>query len=118
MIWKTVARIKVPDGRVVSLTLSKPPRDKYTFFTIALGPRRQLKCTCGYTYAMRPSETELPEDVDTCRHIKALYGNGSYVVPARRTTFNRDQRILVGDVYLTPLGEELFHHRWAVNALK
>lgn len=118
MIWKLVARIKVPNGRVTSLTSNKPTREKFEFFTIALGPRRQLRCTCGRIWTMKPTEYELPANVDMCNHIKALYGGGDAANPLAELLRDVAPRIPIGRVYLTPLGEELFHHRWAANALK
>ena len=120
MIWKPVARVKVTDGAVINLTQpSKPTRDKFKLYTIALGPRRQLRCDCGHTWTLLPNELEIAAaDAATCSHIKALYGNGYMLNPLGDLLRAVAPRIPAGIVYLTPLGESLFHWRWAANALK
>lgn len=83
------------------------------FYEIALGPRRQLRCTCGHTWTMKPTEYELPEPssttINACVHIRRLY-SGNPVLHLNQ--------VFAGKIYLTPLGETHFHHRWAANALK
>ena len=122
MIWRLVARISSPGLRTVSLTGGRS-FDRASTTSIALGPRRMLKCACGRTWVCLPDQVELPPDADVCTHIMALYWNGEIPTPVslpgrRGSAWSEHRRSAISKVHLTPLGHELFDWRYAARALK
>lgn len=115
MKWEPIALVRVAAGRVENLTTYRT-RLRYETLVIALGPKRQLKCGCTRTRTLLPEELDLPEDADTCIHIKLLYGNG--IVRNSMREFLRDVPDTRGTVYLTERGKELFSWRYSAQALK
>ena len=121
MKWEVIARIRCSAETIFNLSMNRPPRERFQWIAFFLGPRRQIKCGCGRVWIDRPHEAALPEGADTCKHIKALYGNGSYVDEIDngplRGMLNRGV-VTLGPVKLTPLGKEMFEWRYAALALK
>ena len=114
MKWEPIARVK--------LMVDAPYRHKGrqrvpgATFVIHLGPGRQLRCGCKRTWTLLPEENELPEDADTCIHIRLLYGNG--IVRNSLHALLKDVPDIRGSVYLIDRGKELFSWRFAAQALK
>lgn len=107
MKWEPIARVKALVGWTTDRFHSRP---RYEILAITLGPKRQLRCGCTRTWTLLPEEIELPEDADTCIHIKLLYANGMVPISIRR--------LARGTVYLAPRGKELFGWRYSALALK
>lgn len=116
MKWEKVASIKFQAGATFGFTSGRT-RPRFETVAIFLGPRRVLRCGCGKTYFHRPDELEVDPVADTCRHIKALYGNGSYKIP-QWGSMDVATTEHVGKVYLTSLGREMFHWRHVAQALE
>lgn len=116
MKWELLGRVKIAVGRTTSFTRTFF-RTRYETLVIHLGPGRQLRCGCKHTWTLLPEEMELPEDADTCIHIKLLYGNGK--VAGTTGPINSSSTLSTrGTVYLTDRGKELFSWRFAAQALK
>jgi hypothetical protein len=116
LIWRVVARISSPGLRTTSFTGGRSFQRASTV-SIALGPRRQLRCACGRTWVHLPNEAELPEDADTCNHIRALYWNGKIPAPTLGGML-KSWNHFIATVHLTELGQRLFAWRYAARALK
>lgn len=116
MKWREVAKVKFQAGATFGFTTGRS-RPRYETVAIFLGPKRVLKCGCGKTYFHKPDELEVDPAADTCKHIKALYGNGGYSI-VQYGQMDIKTYEYVGKVYLSPLGKELFAWRHVAQALE
>lgn len=117
MKWEVVARVKMTSGQAFNFT-TRIQRARFATFSVLLGPQRQLRCTCKRTWTHLPDQAELPEEADTCMHIKLLYGNG---IVEDQTAISRGlggTRFTLGTIYLAPLGHSMFDWRYVAHALK
>ena len=117
MKWEIVARVKVTSGTTFNFT-TRIQRAGFATFSVLLGPGRRLRCTCKRMWTHLPDQVELPEDADTCLHIKLLYGNGRVEETTALARALGGTRVTHGTVYLTPLGHEKFDWRYVAHALK
>jgi hypothetical protein len=112
--WEPIARVKlVVDAPHRHNGRSRVPG---ATFVIHLGPGRQLRCGCKRTWTLLPEEIDLPENADTCIHIRLLYGNG--IVRNSLYAIRKDVPGARGHVYLTDRGKQLFAWRFVATALK
>lgn len=116
MKWRKVASIKFQAGTTFNLTTTYT-RPRFDTLAISLGPHRTLRCGCGQTHVDRPDDVEIAAEVNTCVHIKALYGNGRAKIPgvprgSSPTIF------VVGKVRLTELGRTMFAWRHVAQAVE